>query len=109
MENKIKTIKISEVYSPIVKGRYHPQDGEFTGERFRNEFLEPIFNDFDIIKIDLDDSYGYPSSFREEAFGGLARNFPISDVLNKLEFICTDEPPLIKLINNDIKNARKKS
>lgn len=107
MNDKIKIIKISKEYSPIVKGRHYPDDGEFTGDRFREEFLEPIFNDYDIIRIDLDDSYGYPSSFREEAFGGLARVFTVKDVLKKLEFICTDEPPLIRLIEDDIRNANK--
>lgn len=103
----ITKIKISKDYSPTVKGRYHPQDGKFTGQRFREELLEPIFNKSDKITINLDDSYGYPSSFREEAFGGLARIFEPSDVLKKLEFICTDEPPLINIIKDDIKNARK--
>ena len=103
--NPIKKIKISEDYSTRVKGRYHPKDGKFTGQRFREELIEPIFHDYEKIIIDLDDSYGYPSSFREEAFGGLARKFSIDEVLEKIEFICTDEPPLIKMIINDIKNA----
>ncbi|HIP35939.1 MAG TPA: DUF4325 domain-containing protein [Crocinitomix sp.] len=103
--DEIKKIKISEDYSTMVKGRYHPKDGKFTGQRFREEFLEPIFNKYQKIIIDLDDSYGYPSSFREEAFGGLARKFSIDEVLAKIEFICIDEPPLIKMIINDIKDA----
>ena len=104
---KTKTIKIADDYSSMVKGRYHPKDGKFTGQRFREELLEPIFYDYDEIIIDLDDSYGYPSSFREEAFGGLARKFTIKEVTDKLKFICTDEPPLIKLILSDINDANK--
>lgn len=64
------TIKISKDFSSKVKGRYHPQDGNFTGQKFRDTFLVPNFNKYDKLIIDLDDSYGYPSSFREEAFGG---------------------------------------
>jgi hypothetical protein len=101
-------IKIYDVYSPTVKGRYHPKDGKFTGQRFREEFIEPIFYEYDKIIIDLDDTYGYPSSFREEAFGGLARTFTPEEVSNKLEFICTDEPPLIDIIKEDIRDANKK-
>lgn len=104
--NEIKKIKIAEDYSPKVKGRYHPKDGKFTGQKFREELIEPIFYNYKKIIIDLDDSYGYPSSFREEAFGGLARKFSIEEVLEKLEFICTDEPPLIKMIINDIEDAK---
>jgi hypothetical protein len=106
--NNIKNIKIATEYSKTVKGRYHPKDGKYTGQRFREEFLEPIFNDYDKIIIDLDDLYGCPSSFREESFGGLARKFGINEVLSKLEFICTDEPPLISVIKSDIKKANDK-
>lgn len=100
-------IKIATEYSPTVKGRYHPKDGKFTGQRFREELIEPIFHDFDKFIIDLDDLYGCPSSFREEAFGGLARRFTTSEVLEKLDFLCTDEPPLIDVIKQDIVDANK--
>jgi len=100
-------IKVADVFSPTVKGRYHPKDGNFTGERFRNEYLLPNFDKYDKIIIDLDDLYGCPSSFREEAFGGLARIKSPQEVINKLEFLCTDEPPLIDIIHNDIKNANE--
>ncbi len=106
--NNIKNIKIATEYSKTVKGRYHPKDGKYTGQRFREEFLEPIFNSYDKIIIDLDDLYGCPSSFREESFGGLARKFGTEKVLSKLEFICTDEPPLINIIISDIKKANDK-
>lgn len=100
------TIKISIAFSPNPKGREHPKDGPNTGQRFREELLEPIFDQYDKIIIDLDDLYGCPSSFREEAFGGLARKYNNSQkVLDKLEFICTDEPPLIDEIIKDIKGA----
>lgn len=100
-------IKISIAFSPIPKGREHPIDGPNTGQRFREELLEPIFDKYDKIVIDLDDLYGCPSSFREEAFGGLVRKLKVSPdvILKKLEFICTDEPPLIDVIINDIKGA----
>jgi len=106
---KTKYIKVSEDYSPTVKGRYHPEDGKFTGQRFREEYLQPIFFEYDKIIIDLDDSYGYPSSFREEAFGGLARYLKLSakKILEKLEFISKDEPPLIDVIIKDIEDAAK--
>ncbi len=103
---KTHTIKISDVFSNTPKGRDHPDDGPNTGQRFREEFLEPIFDNYDKIIIDLDDLYGCPSSFREEAFGGLARKYNDSKkVLDKLQFICTDEPPLIDMIIDDIKGA----
>lgn len=103
----MKTIKIADVFSRTPKGRKHPDDGKYTGQRFREEFIEPIFEQEDKIIIDLDDLYGCPSSFREEAFGGLARKYSSEQVFNKLEFICTDQPPLIDTIKADIRDANK--
>lgn len=107
MNTKSITIKVSKDYAEKVKGRYHPKDGPNTGQRFREEKLEPIFEQYDEIIIDLDDMYGCPSSFREESFGGLARKFGKKAVLSKLKFICNDEPPLINLILNDINDVKK--
>jgi len=100
-----KVIKVSKEFSNVPKGRYHPEDGLYTGQRFREELIEPIFNDYDKLVIDLDDLYGCPSSFREESFGGLARVYGSQVVLDKLDFICTDQPPLKELIISDIKEA----
>lgn len=105
---KKKRIKISEVYHKMPMGRYFPNDGDWTGDKFRKEHLEPIFDTYDKIIIDLDDLYGCPSSFREEAFGGLARDYGINKVLDKLEFVTTDFPNLIDTIKEDIKDANKK-
>ena len=102
------TIKVS-VFSQTPKGRYYPKDGLYTGDKFRKEYLEPNFNKYDKIIVDLDDLYGCPSSFREEAFGGLARIYSENEVMEKLSFICTDEPPLIDDIHNDILDANKQA
>jgi len=103
--SNIKTIKISTEFANTPKGRNHPADGPNTGQRFREELIEPFFNEYDKLIIDLDDLYGCPSSFREEAFGGLARKYGSKKVLDKLDFICTDEPPLIEVIIKDILHA----
>ncbi len=106
--NKIKSIKISTEFSKTPKGRKSPDDGKFTGQLFRETFIEPFFEEYDKFIINLDGLYGCPSSFREESFGGLARKYGEKAVLSKLEFICTDEPPLINVIINDIKKANDK-
>jgi len=103
---KVKKIKVSK-FSNTPKGRKHPDDGDYTGQLFRETYLEPIFYDYDKIVIDLDDLYGCPSSFREEAFGGLVRILNVNPqvVLDKLEFIATNRPPLIDIIKKDILHA----
>lgn len=67
-------VNIAEDFSKVPAGRYHPKDGNKTGERFRSEFLEKFLlaNDEKIV-VNLDGVVGYPSSFLEEAFGGLVR------------------------------------
>lgn len=99
-------LKISEIYHKMPMGRNYPEDGDWTGDRFRKEFLEPIFDKYQKIIIDLDDLYGCPSSFREEAFGGLARIYGIQEVLDKLEFRTSDFPNLIKAIREEINDAK---
>ncbi|MEM9522890.1 MAG: STAS-like domain-containing protein [Pseudomonadota bacterium] len=86
-------VNIAEDFSKVPAGRYHPKDGNRTGERFRNEFLEKLLraND-DKITVNLDGAVGYPSSFLEEAFGGLVRvGFPYETLKARLQ-ITTTEP-----------------
>jgi hypothetical protein len=74
-----KTINVSEDFSKYPAGRLR-EDGDFSAQRFREEFLEPSMKDtsFDKLIIQLDGGAGYSSSFLEEAFGGLVWNAKIS-------------------------------
>jgi hypothetical protein len=100
-------INIKENFYPMPMGRYHPKDGDYTGELFRKTWLEPNFDKYDKLIIELDDLVGCPSSFREEAFGGLARIFGIKEVLKKLEFRTIDFSHLLPIIRQDILDANK--
>lgn len=66
-------ISITNNFSNAPAGRYHPQDGPYTGELFRTNFLVPSLRNYDITIVFLDNDSGYGSSFLEEAFGGLVR------------------------------------
>jgi len=81
----MKTIKIATDYSDTPLGRY-PSDGEYSGERFREEFLRPALQDNDKVVVDIDGVEGYGSSFLEESFGGLVRKryFTATDLRNRL-------------------------
>ena len=48
---------------------------------------------------------GYPTSFLEEAFGGLARIFGKSECRLRLSFISYDEPLLLDEIDEYIRNS----
>lgn len=89
------TIRISEEYSETLGARYI-EEGEFSGEDFRKNFLisrfEVALKTGEVITIDLDGGYGNPVSFLEEAFGGLAREYGTDKVLKVFKFVSLDEP-----------------
>ena len=64
-------------YAPSPGGRYI-KDGPLSGEWFRNEFLIPAFREAsekrEQLRVVLDGTSGYGSSFLEETFGGLVRS-----------------------------------
>ncbi len=87
------------------------EHGEFSGQEFREEHLRPLLeqarsNGVKLI-VDLDGAAGYATSFLEEAFGGLAREFGSQAVSNTLELKSNDEPYLVDEILTYIRNANK--
>lgn len=104
-------IKISVDFSDTPGARYR-NEGNFSGEEFRESLLEKKYIEAkklgQKLTIDFDGGYGYPTSFLEEAFGGLARIYAPSEVLNVLEFISNDEPALIDEVISYIKFANDK-
>tara|TARA_R100000789_G_scaffold21289_1_gene24223 strand:- start:693 stop:1028 length:336 start_codon:yes stop_codon:yes gene_type:complete len=76
--SNLKKIKLSS-WSTSPGPRFK-KDGRFSGEEYREAVLVPLLNEFTNsgtrILVDLDGTEALPSSFLEEAFGGLARRFP---------------------------------
>lgn len=103
-------INICNDFSKTPGARYRAE-GPFSGERFREEVLVPNYekakNNKEKIIIELDGGYGYPTSFLEEAFGGLARIYDANEILDIISFISNDEPSLIEEIVAYIKTAKK--
>jgi hypothetical protein len=82
----MKTINIGKDYSETPLGRYR-DDGDYNGERFREEFLKPALAADQKVIVEIDDVEGYGSSFLDEAFGGLVREgyFNPAQLKQKLE------------------------
>ena len=103
-------INISNDFSKTPGARYK-DEGPYSGEEFRDTMLEPMFLEAkekkEELVINLDGGYGYPTSFLEEAFGGLARKYGSKGVLQVISFISEDEPSIIDEIKNYIINAEK--
>lgn len=104
------TIIISKDFTETPGARYR-HEGSFSGEEFREDILIPKFKQVqennEKLLIDLDGGYGYPTSFLEEAFGGLSRVFGSKKVLEVLSFKSEDEPSLIATIENYIRAGSK--
>lgn len=85
-------------------------EGRYSGEEFlqgllRRRFLEAL-DTGSLLHVNLDGATGYPTSFLEEAFGGLAREFGPAKVKENLDITCADEPYLHDQIYRYIQNAK---
>jgi hypothetical protein len=101
------TINIAKQFTETPGARYKT-DGPFSGQLFREQFLEPLFRDAEDqspITIVLDGTAGYGTSFLEEAFGGLARDYGKERCLRRLQFVSSDEPLLIDEIKGYINES----
>lgn len=68
----MKIINVARDFTPYPTGRTI-DSGSGNGTEFREEFLLPVMKKGECAKVILDDVYGYPVSFLEEAFGGLVQ------------------------------------
>ena len=104
------TINIVSDYTDT-PGARHISEGPYSGEDFRESLLKPKYVEAKESKtklvINLDGGYGYPTSFLEEAFGGLARIYGAKEVNNCLVFITKDEPSLEEEIRGYILEAKR--
>lgn len=107
---------IASEFSPITGGRT-PEEGDFSGELFRDEVLAPKYreclNKGGCLEIVFDNCYGIGTSFLEEAFGGLVRKYGYVDVLKHIKLIANDDetilvnvPKYIKAAEHTLKNKK---
>lgn len=80
-------INVANDFSMYPGGRYLT-DGDGNGTDFRERFLRPALATGKPVTVVLDGAYGYPSSFLEEAFGGLVRQgVPPNQILSTFQFV----------------------
>jgi hypothetical protein len=83
-------IKVASDFSSVPFGRYR-DDGPHSGEVFREDVLIPALKANERVVIDIDGVEGLPSSFWEEALGGLVRRGSKADeIREKLDIECRD-------------------
>jgi uncharacterized protein DUF4325 len=80
-------IVVAKDFSTRPAGRYHPRDGDATGQKFRDQLLVPKLRSEDgKVVVDLSGLRLLTSSFLEEVFGGLIRlGFTRKELQDKLE------------------------
>ncbi|MDY9918551.1 protein of unknown function [Porphyromonadaceae bacterium KH3R12] len=106
-------IKIASDFSRIPGARF-PEEGDFSGQQFRQEILLPKLKEAidikEILEIDLDGTAGLGTSFLEESFGGLIRidNLNYQAIIDTIKFVSNDDPEYIEEINNYLKEADEK-
>lgn len=105
-------VKISDDYTKT-PGVREEIEGDFPGEEFLEKILLPKFKqalaEKKILFIDFDNTAGYPTSFLEAAFGGLARHYKeAAIVLKNTEFKSNDDPFLISDVIEYINEANTK-
>ena len=105
----MKTIKVREFTE--FPGPRFKKLGPFSGEEFRETILEPAIKESGTnIQIDLDGTFGYGSSFLEEAFGGLVRGRVINEAQAKElcnHIVSEEDPSLAEEVKSYLLDATK--
>lgn len=105
-------IKISNDFSRTPGARYR-SDGKYSGEEFYEKKLQPSFKEAlsnnAKLKIDLDGTYGYATSFLSEAFYSLGVEFGAANAWENIILISKEEPYLVEEIKGYIFDAESKS
>lgn len=103
-------INIAKDYTRCPGARYE-KEGDFSGERFREEFLAPKLKEAIEanvkLEVILDGSAGYSTSFIEESFGGLIRtnHYSLQQVKDNIIIISDEDPSYLDDINDYWKHA----
>ena len=102
-------LDIAKDFSRCPGARY-PDEGDNSGQEFRNNFLKPKIQEALEkglrLKIILDGSAGYSTAFLEEAFGGLVREDGFTlEQLAIIDYVSDEDPTYIDDIKAYIDDA----
>ena len=106
-KSKVKSnyVSVARDFSPHPGPRLERQ-GEHSGEAFRKVLVQ-MLREHDRIKVNLDGTSGYGSSFLDEAFGGLVSKdgFSAADVLRRVELQSEEDRTYIDEVHEAIELA----
>lgn len=103
------TLNIAKDFSKVPAGRYRT-DGPFAGQVFREERLVPALAESEVVRVELDGTEGYGSSFLDECFAGLLRQhgFTLSDFERRIVLVSTEDPTLIEEVNGYVADEERR-
>jgi len=103
-------IDIYKDFSNTPGGRYK-EEGDFSGEYFRDDFLWPQLQSSKRLNekliINFDNCFGFATSFLEEAFGGIVRKYKEKNLLDYIEIISQDDETIPDLITKYVIAAER--
>lgn len=102
-------VNVARDFSPFLGGRIR-EHGGFSGQEFRETFLAPNILSRQGVCVNFNGVIGLPSSFLEEAFGGLVRAGLINsfDEFKRYIRIVADQPSISnapRLVERYIRDA----
>lgn len=97
-------VNVARDFSKYPAGRYL-EDGPASGQLFRDKFLIPALKESKIIRIELDGTRGYGSSFLEEAFGGAVRENFSPEIVKQTFTLISDDQSLVEEIRDYIEHG----
>ncbi|MFV0326359.1 MAG: STAS-like domain-containing protein [Bacteroides xylanisolvens] len=104
------TINIAKEFSSVLGGRWE-RLGPHSGEEFYRDKLLPAYLNVSEgngkVIIELDGTKGYPSSFLDQSFGELARNYGAEKVRNTIIFKTSVFQWVVDYINKEIWDKTK--
>ncbi len=106
-------LKIATDFSTTPGARYK-EEGDFSGEEFREYVLYPKFKEAKTkgchLIINLDGTAGLGTSFLEESFGGLLRTNKLdyNEVVDIIQFVSIENPDYIEEILGYLFDAYEK-
>ena len=106
----MEVINIAKDFTTTPGARYY-SDGPKSGEEFFVEKLKNSFQtalDKDVrLKIEMDGTEGYASSFINETFRRLGEEFGSEEAWNRLIIVSNEVPKYIIKVKNSIYEAKK--
>lgn len=108
----VNKIKISTDFTETPGARFR-EDGEFSAQEFLEDILlakfEEAVNKNGLLEVDLDDVWGYASSFISGSFGKLSKDKGKDLVLKHITWKSNDDPLLIDKIKAIIEEPNRQA